>query len=89
MKTASSAVVIDEEAKKKSPIATQKVGMHMCSPTLTRQTAARTTSVVQVASSEIRSLEKEEAEFHRMHMDWVLVADTKQDPQPRMRWLVD
>ncbi len=61
----------------------------MCSTTLSRQTAARTTSLIQVASSEICSHEKEEAEFHALHMDWVLAADTKGDPRPRMHWLVD
>ena len=89
MMTASSAAVIEEKARKKSPIANQKVGTHMCSPTLTPQTAAKATSLLHVASSEVPSLEKEEAEFHPMHMDWVPVADTKGDPRPRMRWLVD
>ena len=54
----------------------------MCSPTLTRQTAARTTSLVQVASSDICSREKDEAEFHHLHMAWVLVADRKGNPSP-------
>ena len=35
----------------------------MCSPTLTRQAAARTTSLLQIAS-DISSHEKEEAAFH-------------------------
>ena len=61
----------------------------MCSPTLTRQTAAKTTALVQVASSDICSPQNEEAEFHPLHMDWVPAADPKVDPRPRMRWLVD
>jgi hypothetical protein len=61
----------------------------MCSPRLIQQTAARTASLVQVASSDICSREKDEAEFHHLHMAWVLVADTKGDRQPRMHWLVD
>lgn len=89
MKTACSAAVIDETAKKKSPIATQKVKTDTCSPTLSRQTSATATSLLQVASSEIRSLENDEAEFHPMHMDWVPVADTKGDPRPRMHWRFD
>lgn len=61
----------------------------MYSPTLIRQTAARTTSLVQLASSDICSREKDEAEFHHLHMDWVLVADKKGHPRPRMHWLFD
>ena len=61
----------------------------MCSPKLTRQTAARTTSLLQVASSDICSREKEEAEFHHLQMDWALAADTKGDPRPRMHWRAD
>lgn len=61
----------------------------MCSPTLNRQTAARMTSLVQIASSEISCLEREETTFHPVRMDWVLVADTKGNARPRMRWLVD
>jgi hypothetical protein len=61
----------------------------MCSPTLILQTAVKTTSLVQVASSDICSREKDEAEFHHLYMARVLVADTKGDRQLRMRWLVD
>ena len=67
-------------------------GTHMCSPTLTRQTAATTTTpLVQVACRDICPpvREKGEAEFHHLHMAWVLVADTKGGPQPRLHWLVD
>jgi len=55
----------------------------------TRQAAATTTSCFQVASSAIRSHEKDEAEFHLLHLAWVLVADRKGNPRPRMHWLVD
>jgi len=61
----------------------------MCSLTLTRQTAARTTSLLQVASSDSCSHEKKDAEFHLLHMDWALDADTKGDPRPRMHWRAD
>ena len=61
----------------------------MCSPTLTRQTAAKTISLLQVASSDICYHEKEEAEFHPLHMDWALAADTKGDRRPRMHWRAD
>jgi hypothetical protein len=61
----------------------------MCSPTLIRQAAVRTASLAQVASSDGCSREKDEAEFHHVHMAWVMVADTKGDRQPRMHWLVD
>jgi len=33
--------------------------------------------------------EKYEAEFHPLHMKWVLVDDTKGNPRPQMRWVVD
>jgi hypothetical protein len=59
----------------------------MCSPTLTWQTAARTTSLVQVASSDICSREKDEADFRHLHIAWVLIADRIGNPKPRMRWL--
>lgn len=61
----------------------------MCSSTLSQQPAATGISTFQVASSEICSQEKEEAEFHALHMDWALAADTKGDSRPRMHWLVD
>lgn len=59
----------------------------MCPSILSRQAAATTTSVFQVATSEIGS--HEEAEFHPLHMDWVLLSDTKGGLRPGMRWLVD
>lgn len=61
----------------------------MCSPKLTRQTAARTTSLIQVAASDICSHEKEEAEVHPLHMDWALAAGTKGDSRPRMHCRAD
>jgi hypothetical protein len=61
----------------------------MCSPPLTRQTVARAASHVQVASTDIRSLKKNEADFHHLHMAWALVADRKGNPRPRVRWLVN
>jgi hypothetical protein len=61
----------------------------MCSPTLTRQTAAGIASLLHVASSGISSHETEEAEFHPLHMDWALATDTKGDPRPRMLWRAD
>ena len=61
----------------------------MCSSILSRRAAATTTSLFQVASSDICSREKDEAKFHHLHMAWVLVADRKENPRPRMHWLVD
>jgi len=61
----------------------------MWSPVVTRQTAMTTTPLVQVACCDICSHEKEEAEFHPLHMDWVLIIDAKGNPRPPMHWLVD
>jgi hypothetical protein len=61
----------------------------MCSSTLIAQTAVTRSSLIPVASSEICSREKEEAEFHPLHMGWVLIADGKGDPRPSVHWLVD
>ena len=33
--------------------------------------------------------EKYEAEFNPLHMNWVLVDDTKGNQQAQMRWVVD
>ena len=59
----------------------------MCPSILRREAAATTISFTQVAFPDIGSREK--AEFHHLHMAWVLVADRKGDPWPHMRWLVD
>ncbi len=60
----------------------------MCSSILSRQAAATTTSLFQVASSDICSREWD-AGLHHLRMAWILVADRKGNPRPRMYWLVD
>jgi len=61
----------------------------MYSSTLSRYAAVTTTSLFQVTASEIRTSEKAEGEFHHLHAAWVLAADPKGNPRPRMHWLVD
>ena len=60
----------------------------MCSSSFTGQQGGTSTLLFQVAP-DIRSLEKDETEFHPLHMAWVLTAGTKGSPTPRMHWLVD
>jgi len=60
----------------------------MCSSSFTGRQGGTSTSLFQVPS-DIRSLEKDEAEFHPLHMVWVLTAGTKGNPMPRMHWLID
>jgi hypothetical protein len=60
----------------------------MCSSTFTQQEGS-TTSLARVAPSDGCSREKDEAEFHPLHMAWALTAGTKGNPTPRMHWLVD
>ena len=60
----------------------------MRSSTFTRS-GGTGTSLFQVAPGDLCSLEKDEAEFHPLHMAWVLTAGTKGNPKPRMHWLVD
>jgi hypothetical protein len=61
----------------------------MCPSIPGRQPQRTTTLLVQVTSSDICCREESEAEFHHLHMAWVLVPDTKGGPQPRLHWLVD
>jgi len=61
----------------------------MYSSTLSRHAAVTTTSLFQVTASETRTPEKAEGEFHHLHVAWILAADPKGNPRPRMLWLVD
>ena len=63
----------------------------MCSPMLTVLAAPASTSIVQSRRCDIYPLvhEKYEAEFNSLHMNWVLVDDTKGDHRAQMRWVVD
>ena len=58
----------------------------MCPSILTRQAAATTTPLFP-AASDLCSREKNEAEFHHLHMAWELAAD--RSSRPLMHWLVD
>jgi len=62
----------------------------MCSPVLTVQAASTNDSFVQSACSDTSPVhEKYEAEFSPLHMNWVLVDDTKGSLRAQMRWVVD
>ena len=63
----------------------------MCSLMLSVEAAPPSASLVQGAYCDICPpvYEKYEAEFSPLHMNWVLVSDTKAIPRAQMRWLVD
>jgi len=63
----------------------------MCSPMLTVQAAPTGVSLVQGCCSEISPPVQEnyEAESNPLHMNWVLVDDTKGNHRAQMRWVVD
>jgi hypothetical protein len=60
----------------------------MCSPIVVPSTSA---SLVQSGCGDICSTvhEKYEAEFNPLHMNWILVNDTKGNHRAQMRWVVD
>ena len=60
----------------------------MCSPVLTVQAAPTCASLVQGACCDICP-PVHEAEFNRLHVNWVLVDDTKGNHRAQMRWVVD
>ena len=63
----------------------------MCSPMLTVQAAQNSALLVHGTFCDICSPvhEKYEAELNPLHMDWVLVDDTKGNPRAQMRWMVE
>lgn len=63
----------------------------MCSLMLSAQAAPTSASPVQGAHCDIRPSVHEgyETEFIPLHMNWVLVNDTKENPRTQMRWAVD
>ncbi len=61
----------------------------MCSPMLTVQAAPTNASFVQACYDIPPVHEKYEAEFNPLHMNWVLVDDTKGNPRAEMRWVAD
>lgn len=82
--------VIDDEAEANLPKGNAETGgTLMCSSTLSRETVATTSSLFQIAFSDICSREKYEAEFHHLYAVWVLDADRRGNPRPQMHWLVD
>ena len=63
----------------------------MCSPMQTVQAAPTSVSLVQGVYRDIcpSVQEKCEAEFNSLHMNWLLVDDTKVNPRAQMRWVID
>lgn len=63
----------------------------MCSPMLAVQAAPTSASLVQGACCDIYPAvhEKYEAEFNPLHMNWVVVDDTKGKSRTQVRWVVD
>ncbi len=66
-------------------------GTTMCSPMLTVQAAPTSASLVQGACCDIYPPIHEEyvTEFNHVHMNWVLVDDTKGNLRAQGRWVVD
>jgi hypothetical protein len=63
----------------------------MCSSTLTVQAVPTGVSLVRGGCSEIAPPihEKYEAGFNLLHMNWILVDDTKGNSRAQMRWVVE
>jgi hypothetical protein len=63
----------------------------MCSPMLTVQAAPTNASLVQGACCDICSPihGKYDAELNPLHMNWVLIDDTKGNPRAQLRWVVE
>jgi hypothetical protein len=63
----------------------------MCSLMLSVQAAPTSASLVQAAYRDIcpPDHDKYEAEFNPLHMNWVLVDDTKANSRAQMQWVVD
>jgi len=83
---------IGEEKKTNLSIGSSEIGgTTMCSPMLTMQAAPTSSSLVQGACCDICPPvhEKYEAEFNPLHMNWILVNDTRNNPRAQMRWVVE
>jgi len=63
----------------------------MWSPMLTVQATLTSASLLQGACCDIcpRVQEKFEVQFNPLHMNWVLVDDTKGNPHAQLRWEVE
>jgi hypothetical protein len=63
----------------------------MCSPMLTVLAAPTGASLAQDTCGDICPPvhEKYEAKINALHMNWVLVDDTKGNPRTQMRWVGD
>ena len=66
-------------------------GTIMCSSMLTLQAGITRTSLVQCACCDIFPAvhEKDEAEFHLLHLNWLPVTDTNGNLRLQMQWVVD
>ena len=63
----------------------------MCSPMLTVHAAPTSASLLQGGCCDIHPPIQEEyvTEFNHVHMNWVLVDDTKGNLRAQVRWVVD
>lgn len=83
---------IGKEKKANLSIGSSEIGGRtMCSPMLAVQGVPTGVVLVQGGCSEICSrVHKEyEAEFSPLHMNWVLVDDTKGNHRAQVQWVVD
>ena len=46
-------------------------------------------SASQLFASDLCTPRKANGGLHHVHMAWILAADTKGNPRPRMYWLID
>jgi hypothetical protein len=61
----------------------------MCSPMLTVQAAPTSASIMQGTCRDISPpVQKCEAEFHPLHMNWLWVDDKKGNHRAQMQWVV-
>jgi hypothetical protein len=84
--------MIGREKKTNLSICSSEIeGTTMCFQMLTVHSESTGASLVQGGCSEICSPvhEEYEAEFNPLHMNWVLVDDTKGNCRAQMRWVVD
>jgi hypothetical protein len=63
----------------------------MCSPMLIVQAAPTSTTIVQGFCCDICTPvhQRYEAEFNPLHMNWVLVYDTKGNHRAQIQWVVE
>ena len=62
----------------------------MCSAMLTLRAAPTSPLLVEGACSDIYSpVHESRPEFHSLHMNWLLIADTEGNHRAQMQWVID